>query len=485
MLLTMGQGLLVAFGYAVHLVGTRVLSQADYGRFMTALSFSNWLHVALAALIVPGICKIVSENHRRLRVALATAVWWHWGVSLLLCVILLLGAGQLARLFGDAALTPLFLVTAVEILFFAGFALGIRLLGALRHFIGASVTMASYSLVRALGAVALLLAGVGAVGATLGLAAGSVVGGLVGMTLVMGLRRRIAPEPYPPMLRRSMLWAMMTLPASVGVVTLTTMDIWFVKALMADPTVAGLYGAAFATSRLPAVLVQGLLGATFPRVSHALAEGRKEIARDVATKAMRFVMVVFAPVCVVTAATSRGIMTLLFGANYGEAHLLLTLLVLALCLSSMLKLMLELLAAADHPGRRLAFVAGLLPIAVALNILLIRRMGAPGAAFASLITMAAATLIGGMLVYRTLGALPPAVTALRCAVSAGIVYALGVMWEAEGIMVIVKVAVLSAVYLALLFATRELHGKDMRNIRRNIPGFAARSESGPARLGGE
>ena len=39
------------------------------------------------------------------------------------------------------------------------------------------------------------------------LAAGSVVGGAIGMAYLLSLRARLPSEPYPPMVRRSLSWA--------------------------------------------------------------------------------------------------------------------------------------------------------------------------------------------------------------------------------------------------------------------------------------
>lgn len=468
MLLTLGQGLLVAFGYVVHLVGTRVLTQADYGRFMTVLAVSTWLHVALGTLLVPGLCKIVSEDPRRLRAAVSAALRWHWGAALVACVGLLAAASALARLLGDPALTPLLFVAALELLFFAGHTLSRWLLAAVQHFTGALSALAAYSVVRAAGAIALMLLGLGAIGATAGLAAGSVAGALIGMGIVLSLQKKLDAAPYPPMVRRSLTWAAMTMPAGVGVFTLNCMDIWFVKGLVADPAAAGLYGAAFAAARLPDVLAQGLLSAVFPKVSNALASGRSDVARSVALEAMRFLLIVFTPVAAITACSSRDIMSLLFGAPYGEAHLILTLLVLAMSLSAALKLSLNLLAAADRPGPRLAFVAALLPLAVALNIMLIRRFGAPGAALASLLVMSLGGLAGILMVHRMLGALPPLRTILRCGSAALAVYLLGTLWPAGGWLVLLKVAGLLAVYVALLFLSRELRLRDLRRMREQL-----------------
>jgi O-antigen/teichoic acid export membrane protein len=295
------------------------------------------------------------------------------------------------------------------------------------------------------------------------------------MGSLLSLRSRVPTEPYPPMVRRSLAWAAMTLPSGIGVMTLLTLDMWLVKPLVGGAA-AGIYGAAFAVSRLPDVMVQGLLGAVFAKVSHALAEGKTAVARSVAVEAMRFVLVVFAPVCALTACSSGAIVRVLYTSKYSDAAPLLTILVAAICFGAAFKLTLQLLAAADRPGPRLAFVVALLPVSLALNVFLIRRYGLIGAAWASMITMVAGTAVGVVFVYRFLGVWPPLWTALRCGAAAAVAYGVGLQWMPGGALVIVKLALLGLLYLGLLAALGEIKADDLRAVRRS----AFRSEEADA-----
>ena len=95
------------------------------------------------------------------------------------------------------------------------------------------------------------------------------------------------------------------------------------------------------------------------------------------------------------------------------------------------------------------------------NVVLIRQFGLEGAAFASLITFAAGAIAGTILIHRHLGALPPVWTALRCVAAGALVYAVGLFWPAPGWLVLVKLTGLSVLYVAALFALRELRWKNV------------------------
>jgi O-antigen/teichoic acid export membrane protein len=242
---------------------------------------------------------------------------------------------------------------------------------------------------------------------------------------------------------------------------------WLVKPLVGDAA-AGIYGAAFAASRLPDIMSQGLTGAVFAKVSHALAEGKIAVARSVAVGAMRFVLVVFTPICALTACSSEAIIRILYTRKYIEAAPLLTILVAAICLGAAFKLLLQLLAAADRPGQRMAFVVALLPVSLALNVLLIRHYGLLGAAWASMITMAAGVAVGIVFVFRFLGVWPPVWAALRCGAAAAVACGLGLCWMPGGALVLVKLALLGLLYLGLLALLGEIGAGDLGAVRRSI-----------------
>ena len=196
---------------------------------------------------------------------------------------------------------------------------------------------------------------------------------------------------------------------------------------------------------------------------------------------MRFLLIILTPICVLAAGSAREVMALLFSAPYGEAGGLLTTLVAAVSCAAGMKVMLSLLAAADRPGKRSLLVVGLLPAGVALNLWLTHRMGPSGAATATLITMATGVTLGAALVYRYIGALPPMLTALRCGLAGGAVLGLGLLWRADGLLVVPKLAALGLLYVVLLFVLRELGAGEVRSTLRAV--LARGAARGPA--GGE
>lgn len=478
--LTAALAAMVACGYGVHAVATRALTPADYGRFAVTLSVITWLKICISSVLVPGISKVVSEDARRLRPAIRLAARWYGGGALVIGILLLPATPLMARAFGDPALTPLLALACLEAPLFAAFGMGRQLLSAVRHYAQAAASLWAYAVVRAAAACGFILLGWGALGALGGLAAGSLAGAIVGLTLLRRVGAALPVEEHPPMLRRAFSWTAMTIPSSVAVATLMSMDMWLVKGSLHDAAAVGIYGAAFAMSRLPDFLVQGLAGAVFGRVSGALSEGRPELARSVSREAMRYLLVTFIPICALIAGSDRQVAALLFGQAYSSAGPILTLLTCAVSLSGALKLFQTLLAAGDRPGARLTFVLALLPTGLALNLLLIARYGAMGAAVAMLITMSLGALSGLYLVRRCLGVTAPLACVIRCAVAGTAVYALGRAFPGlTGWLLPVKMAVLGLIYAVGLFLLRELTPEDLLGMWKTLGGIGGgRKRSG-------
>ena len=457
---------LLVFGFAMHAVASRRLGAADYGRFVVAISAGTWLKILALSLFVPGLIKIVSEDHRRLRVALSAGGRWHLAACIAVTALVIAASPLIAGVLGDPALTLLLTLSALEVLLYSRMALRTSLLQALRRYRGAAAALGAYSVLRTVGACTLLLLGFGAAGGMAGLSAGPLAAAGVAMVLVWRVRSRLPSRPYPGLWSRSLSWTGMTLPAHMATATLMSVDIWIVKGVVADPAAAGLYGAAYAVSRAAEMAVHALNSAVFARVSGAEAAGDRALARSISAEAMRFALVVLTPVCVLAAGSARQTMALLFGAPYAEAGGLFALLVAAVSCMTALKLMLILLAALDRPGHRSLLMVCLLPVGVGLCLWLTHKFGPMGAAAGSLTTMAAGLLVGAALVHHHVGAFPPPATALRCGLAGGLVLALGLLWPAGGLLLPAKLAALGLLYLALLFLTGELGAGDLRAVRR-------------------
>lgn len=455
-------------GYALHMVAARHLVKADYGRFVLILSIVTWVESFQGAALT-GVGKVLSEDHRRLSAAFAVARAWFLPSGVIGGLILLAAAPWIAAGLGDEALAGLLVLAAVEVPLTALFRMTARFSGVMRRYATSSLIQSLYVLGRTVLGCALILFGFGVMGGILGQVLATALAAGVGLWLLLRAGRGLPRVDYPEMRRRSLAWVGYSVAFSMGTSTLLAIDIWCVRGLLDDAEQVGLYGVAFVLARTPKFLMQAIDGAIFPRVSQALAQGRKSLAAAVATDAYRTLLIVLIPLCLLVGESATAILTFLFSERYAAAGRLLAILMVAISLYALFQLMLVLLAAADRPGVRTAFALGLLPLGLGLNFLLIPPFGITGAGVATLLTMLVGVLALAPMVRRCIGAFPPVRTLARCGLAGGLVFGAARFWPAEGWALIPRLAVLGAGYVGLLWGLGELADKDFRSLFRAIP----------------
>ena len=467
---SLARGLAAVSGYALHVVAARWLGAESYGNLVLVLSIMLWGKNLQSHFLVPGMVKVVSEDPRRLSAALGVARRWYAPAALVSFVVVLavaLGFGGMADSWGIAVLLA---VGAAEIPLAATHRLSCRLLLATRRYIQGSVVLSTYTVLRAVLGCSLILLGAGALGGVSGQVLGSGAAALVGVFLLFQALVRYPHRDYSPMLSRALSWTGFMLPAMVAMTTLLSIDLWMVKGLTESGETTGLYGAAYTLARAPRLFAVAMAGSVFPRVSGELADGSDHLARSVARDAVRTVIIIFVPVCVLVGGSAAEVITFLFSQTYTAAGMPLVFLITAGSLGALLTVLLALVAAANHPGVRLGVVLGLVPLSALANWVLIPRYGLVGAAGGTAMVMATGALVSYLYTRRYLELKVPAATCLRCG-AAGLAVGLAAgYWPATGWMVIPKLGAFGALYLVLLLGTGEIGLREIRMVVNALPG---------------
>jgi stage V sporulation protein B len=448
-------------GYAMHVVGARCLPQASYGQFVVAISILTWCRTIQQTFILPGLYKAVSEDHRRLAAALSLAARWWTPLTLGLAVILAIGGPWIGQAFRDPGLSSPLIIAAIEIPFAGMMTLGHTFLNSIRRYRAVAAITSLFSLARSAAACLLLALGFGVSGGMVGSAAGAAIAGCLALVLLLGALRKMERTDDPSLLRRSIIWSGAAAPFAVSMSTLMSLDLWLVKGLL-EETDAGVYGAAFALSRLPHFLVVGLITAVYPRVSNALGQQEVQLARSVSREAVRVLLIVILPICFLIGGSASELIEFFFTDRFSQAAGPLVILMAALGFQGFLNLFLALIAAADHPVIRLAATILTLAVGAALGFWLTPQYGIQGAAWAMLITFGIGALMAWAAAFYYVRFVPPVWTIIRCTVAGAAVFGLSLLWAAPGWLILVKLPVLGVVYGLILVVSRELGVKDLR-----------------------
>jgi len=165
---------------------------------------------------------------------------------------------------------------------------------------------------------------------------------------------------------------------------------------------------------------------------------------------------------VLLAIDAEAVMTLLYSAAYSSGGVYLRLQVLAFALLVILDIMFHALMVAGKQNLAGGVLLAFVPVAAAMNLVLIPHLGALGAATALLLAVGLAATVGAFLTYRRFGSLVRW-PSLGRVVSAGALTALvGAQIPAVGPWLVVKFVILLGLYGLLLALLKEVSRADLR-----------------------
>lgn len=218
------------------------------------------------------------------------------------------------------------------------------------------------ALVRVVGAIALVWAGFGVIGASVGIAASFVASGLVARA--SSTRRGATPGSVPwSSLRPALMGATILL---LGQVVINNGDLVLSKAFF-DPATAGIYASAALIGRAVFFFSWSVVHAVFPvaaRAAASVADRRRAIAG-----AVGLVLLIGLSGLVVTIAAGDEVARLLFGADYGAAAGLLAPYVLATSAFALANLLASVDVAVGRRGGPIALLGGAVLQTVLLVVL--------------------------------------------------------------------------------------------------------------------
>jgi len=385
-------------------------------------------------------------------------------ITLFIVSIIIGFAEEIANFFRDSGLySPLRYLSAV--IFFQGFLFVIiGTLNGLKRFLAENIVFGTYCIIRPLAVVLLVWLGFGVNGAVFGFLIASVLATAAGLLMTTGLPNEDlsmkARDIWKPAIANIIIFS------SVSI--LLNIDLLFIKRLIVDGNSAGLYTAAAAFSKVPHRFLYVFGAISLPLVAYSF--NRKDIprCRVYVTQVVRYSTLIFLPVIVIIAATSRELLVFFYGPIYERACPALTILIFGIWFVGIGSIMAHLMVAIGK-GRLMALISlSVVVLDVLLNIALIPKFGLTGAAVST--SLSAFTLVilsGGYVVYRIGFDITPATT-LRLITLSVILYLAPQTTLLEQVPLLIKYAILYAGFVVALFVTRELGADDWAVIKRMV-----------------
>ncbi len=447
---------MVVCGLAIQVFLARALQPELYGVLAVVTSVIVWWQLLAYSLLGNATIRFVAAAGDAWREVARTSLRGQMAWGTILAVACFLTSPLIARLLGDPGLTPYLWLFTPVIPIYGMFEAVKRVLIGRRRFGADAASWVWYWLARLVLIYLLVGLGFGVPGAILaGIAATAVSLILAWRMEPVGLARAIFP------LRRLVLFGLPLLAVAVLANTVTQMDLWFVKGLLADKDAAGHYGAAKYVFQTLFIIVAAIGGVVLPTLTKSLAEGRRESVVELVQQGFRFVLMVMLAAAALVGSCALPVVTLVFSQPYAAAGPPAALLTLAALGFGLRGLGGGILAAADRPMVVLWATVPLVPLEIALNLYLVPRYALAGAALATTLGGAISAAIMLVLVWRELRVLFDLVSLLRICLAAAVTYLVGLFLPAAGPLVLVKLAALLGVYGLMLAVTGELTRRDL------------------------
>ena len=460
MLLSVAYGSLMLAGYVVAVVLARELGPALYGAY--GIVYSVLLGAELIGRLgVPqALSRLIAEGGEVSPQLEGTGLTLTVVISLPLFVAFWLLAPALSALFQVDDGATLFRIAALDIPFFGLYVATSHILNGHRSFAEESLGVMIYAAAKVVGILILVLVGVTIVGALIVNAAASIVALAYVASRVGSASLRLTLRHQRALIRLAVPVGLFAL----GSQLLVSLDLWSLNALgtqVADSE-KGFYVAATNLARLTNIAGFVMLAVLVPSVARAMAEGDLDLVRRATRGAGRFLAVALIPMCAVAIAEAPAIMTLVFSDEYREGASLLVILTVSHGLFFTLFMSFCGILIGISRERDAAVIAlAVLPLALVANILLIRGLGAPGAALAALAATGTAAAASGVRVRRAVGSILAYSELAKVVVASLAIWALATWIPTGGALLLVELGGLAVVYLAGLYVMRLIGPEDV------------------------
>ncbi len=479
--LLLAQAFFVLSIYLLHATLARAFTPAEYGLFSVVMTILTWVEITVNTGIPSAIQKFLAEDTRMASAIEGSALKLQGvnaGVTFLLFLTL---APLLAALLQDKRLDFYLRLAALDIPILAFYALFRGMLNGFQAFGQQAITVVAYSLARVGGIILLVHLGFALAGAFVGNALASLVALVLAFFLshrltdrrdrVMNLERGFGLSAVGGGVSGGYLFrfALPVILFTLSSNLLINIDLYSVKALIADETIVGFYAAAVNLASAPRFVLLAFSFVLLPSLSESIAIRDYEGVRRRLGQVGRFLILILLPAALIVAATSEELVTLIYSASYLRAASTLNILIFSAAFYSIYMVLVTVMLAENRP--LLAFGVGifLLPLALIANWRLIPLLGVIGAALASALTTFLGLSLAAIYAIRRFGIPLPAKSLLKIVLASVAVYLLAGRYSVSGVLVLLNYAFLFSMYILLLYLLREISLEDWQTIRSLIP----------------
>jgi len=245
-------------------------------------------------------------------------------------------------------------------------------------------------------------------------------------------------------------------------------DLLFVKAGSGVPEMAGFYGAAKNMTIVPVLFAGSLSPLLLAKLTSLLKEGQVDSALHMTKESMRLVICLL-PFAGMSAGAADEVVTAIYGAPFLPAGSFLALLIFAALGSTMISVTVSCLIAAGKPILTALLTCPVVLLASGMHYLIVPRVGAIGAATVTTAWAWMGAVVVMIALYKQWEVLPSVLTILRSAAICVGAYYLTSCWQAPGLLLLVKLPVVSLMIFLAFLMTGELRSAEFDFVKSLLP----------------
>jgi O-antigen/teichoic acid export membrane protein len=467
-----------ASSYVVAAILARKLGPAEYGIYGVIVSQLLWVEIVVNAGVPGATSKLIADRRHDVSAVEASSRALVLGLSCVLLAVCWIAAPFAARVMQFPEGTMLLRIAALDLPFAALYAAYDGILSGRRRFGLLALALVTSGFAKLAGILVLVQVGL-SVGRVLAVTV------LSSMTVLVVLSIGHRFNGRGPRLATLRELALLAAPMGAYLIAgqvLVNVDLWLLKALWTgDPGIVGQYVASLNLARLLAIIPAVQAGVLFASVAWAVTSRDLPRARGHIQHATRFALILSTAALVILGLNGSEVLGVLFSSAYSPGQRFLWFQLTAFGLFALLDAWAHALMAAGRQWMVALALLTVVPIVSGACFVFIPSLGPIGGVMALLLGVAAATAVVGTLVFRQFGALVPPVTLVRVTAAAAAVGLTSMVVRVSSAAVLLKIAVLSAMYLAILHALGEITASDFKFVD-GKPGTPATTPGEPSIL---
>ncbi|MCB0338050.1 MAG: polysaccharide biosynthesis protein [Bdellovibrionales bacterium] len=379
----------VISAYAMHMLLARVMGPAEYGSFGILISLLTVCYIFTNNGVKQQASQLIAIYPEADGSILARLVKIQFLISLAIAVILVSISSYLANIFHDERLQVPLCVCAIVIIFQAATSVYAGALNGRRHFGRESLLGVFQAVARA---------GFTVVGAFLisdarlaGAMYGYLIFALVTLVISWRIGRGTGSQPLE-LSHKQIFGSSFAIVAAFGFLTLCrSLDLMVVKAKL-PATEAGFYAVASSASQIAFHILLSFGLVCFPYAAKHFHENDHSAIRKLLEDSLKFALLLLVPIVVCFTIFGEQVITFLFGSQYLPAAPLLETLIWGMFSFGIFFVFAQFLLAANRRRELVWTTTIVFALTAILNVLLVDRFGAIGAAFSTTISGSVASL---------------------------------------------------------------------------------------------